>query len=177
MAVEARESNMKQALFSLRFGFSRSGFTLLEVLIVVVIAVLVTMFAVPSYRKAQERNRYMAATGVLMDIGNAARMLHEQYPNLSYTASITNNALWLAGSCPEEPTASNGLVFLQCHKYLNAIPFSGGTYQGYSFRISSKGVASCPGCSASGVACMYDSDALSEYQCAYIDKSGILHNN
>lgn len=169
--------SMKTDFNLLRSVGSRAGFTLLEVLIVVVIAVLVTMFAVPSYRKAQERNRFMAATGVLMDIGNAARMLHEDYPNLTYNANVTANTSWTDSNCPSEPTSSNALMFLQCHRYLNDIPFSGTTYQGYSYKISAKATASCSGCSASGVACMYDTDALSEYKCAYIDKSGILHNN
>ena len=128
--------SMKTDFNLLRSVGSRAGFTLLEVLIVVVIAVLVTMFAVPSYRKAQERNRFMAATGVLMDIGNAARMLHEDYPNLTYNANVTANTSWTDSNCPSEPTSSNALMFLQCHRYLNDIPFSGTTYQGYSYKNS-----------------------------------------
>ncbi len=153
----------------------RKGFTLLEVLVVVVIAVLVTMFAVPSYRKAQERNRYMAAVGVLIDMGNAVRMFQEDYPNVIYTGSFTSSSY---SSCPTEPVSSTVRTFLLCHKYLTEIPFSSSQYQGYSYKISTSGAASCSGCSSYGVACMYDSDALvSEYRCAYIDRNGNLHNN
>lgn len=156
--------------------FSSGGFTLLEVLIVVVIAVLVTMFAVPSYRRAQERNRFLSATGVLMEVANAASMLHENYPDINYSASLTANSS-SAGTCPEEPTSSNVLRFLQCRKYLSEIPFSNRTYQGYSFKISTQGTATCTGCGGQGWACMYNTSALQkQYKCAYIDKSGNLHN-
>ena len=53
----------------------RNGFTLLEVLIVVVIAVSVAAFAVPAYKKTQEKNKYLAAQGVLLDLGTAVRAL------------------------------------------------------------------------------------------------------
>ena len=53
------------------------GFTLLEIMIVVVIAVSVAAFAVPAYKKAQDRNRYLAAQGVLIDLGNGIKMLRE----------------------------------------------------------------------------------------------------
>ena len=56
---------------------SNKGFTLLEVLIVVVIAVSVAAFGVPAYKKSQERNRYLAAQGVLMDLGNAVRTFRQ----------------------------------------------------------------------------------------------------
>ena len=161
-----------------RLSAGRGGFTLVEVLAVVVIAVLVTMFAVPSYRRAQERNRYLAATGVLMDMGNAARMLHADYPDIVYTRNFTSNATWT--TCPEEPTTDNLVTFLQCHKYLGEIPFSNARYQGYLYRISLQGTTStCGACgSVEWVACMYDSSAsVSEYQCAYIDKQGNLHHN
>lgn len=158
------------------FKSARRGFTLLEVLVVVVIAVLVTMFAVPSYRKAQDRNRFMAASGVLMDLGNAMRMFREDYRSMSLGAvSVTTNP---AGTCPTTPSASNLVLFLQCHKYLNNMPLRSSTYKGYRYVISSSGNASCssncPG-SNIAVACMYGSNTIAEYQCAWIDFGGVMH--
>lgn len=49
----------------------RNGFTLLEILVVVVITISITAFAVPAYKKAQERNKFLAAKGVLQDVGQA----------------------------------------------------------------------------------------------------------
>ena len=48
-----------------------AGFTLVEILIVVVVIVTVAAFGVPAYKKAQTRSAYMGAKGVLMQIGGA----------------------------------------------------------------------------------------------------------
>ena len=54
---------------------NKTGFTLLEVLIVVVIAVSVLMFAAPAYRRAQDRSMYLAAQGVLVEVASAVQAL------------------------------------------------------------------------------------------------------
>lgn len=157
------------------------GFTLLEVLIVVVIAVVVTMFSVPAYKKSQDKNRYMAASGVLIDIANAARMVKADYPGLRVTIEIKDNS-----TCPDDTsdlTPDDGLLkFLQCNKYLNTIPFTEKvrdnqyTYKGYSFKLSTTGDADCGSCRGA-MACMSGSNLFSEYTCAGVDKSGQLQNN
>lgn len=151
------------------------GFTLLEVLIVVVIAVLVTLFAVPAYKKSQDKNRYMAASGVLMDLANAARMVKEDYPDLDVTVSLAN----ASGACTDELTiAANPLLFMHCHKYLNPVPLTNTQYMGYNFVLSTQGNASCGNACkpASAVACMSGQNRIEEYTCAWVDKSGLLHN-
>lgn len=55
----------------------KKGFTLLEVLIVVVILASVVLFAVPSYKKAQVRAQYDAALGTLTQLGEGLRLLYE----------------------------------------------------------------------------------------------------
>lgn len=166
---------MKQYFGGQKALAGRKGFTLLEVLVVVVIAVLVTMFAVPSYRKAQDRNRFMAASGVLLDLGNAMRMFKADYGTKVSISSqtITANA---SGTCPDEPSSSNLVLFLQCHKYLNNIPLQSSTYQGYQFAVSTKNTANCgSNCTKSGaVACMSGTNSISEYTCAWVDNGGIL---
>ncbi len=52
--------------------FARKGFTLVEILFVLIIAAGIMAFAVPSYKRAKERTKYEAATGILMDVGSAA---------------------------------------------------------------------------------------------------------
>ena len=49
----------------------KRGFTLVEMLFVVIIAAGVMAFAFPSYRAARERARFQAATGMLVSLGNA----------------------------------------------------------------------------------------------------------
>lgn len=158
--------------------FSCKGFTLLEVLIVVLIAVMVTMFAVPAYRKAQERNRYLAAVGLLMEMASAAQIMHEEFPDYSYSVSLDDNAEWT--TCPEEPSPSDALAYLQCHKYLSELPLQEGHYQGYTFSLSPVARASCGNACyiPNGAwACMNGSNLISEYQCAWVDRDGTLHSS
>lgn len=157
--------------------FSCKGFTLLEVLIVVLIAVMVTMFAVPAYRKAQDRNRYLAAVGVLMEMASAAQIMHEDFPDYTNSLTVTENAEWT--TCPETPN-SDALAYLQCHKYLSDIPFKNGSYQGYIFSLSPMARAACGNsCSIStdAWACMNGDNLITEYQCAWVDRNGILHSS
>lgn len=49
----------------------KRGFTLVEMLFVVLIAAGAMAFAFPSYRAARERARFQAATGMLISLGNA----------------------------------------------------------------------------------------------------------
>ena len=59
----------------------KKGFTLLEVLIVVVILASVVLFAAPAYKKMQARAQYNAALGTLIQLGEGLRLLYENYPN------------------------------------------------------------------------------------------------
>ena len=52
----------------------QTGFTLLEILIVIVIASSVLVFALPAYKRAQDKNQYLAAQGVLVDVGMAIQL-------------------------------------------------------------------------------------------------------
>ena len=155
---------------------SRKGFTLVEVLIVVVIAVVVTMFSVPAYKKAQDRSRYMSAAGTLMDVGNGVRMLMQEYPDLEIdTLTITANNT----SSDENPTTDNVVGWLQSNKYMSPIPLQGGKHKGYVLAISTMGTASCTeSCEpADAVACMCGDNLLEEYKCAWVTSDGILRNN
>ena len=53
----------------------KCGFTLVEILFVVIIAAGVVAFSVPAYKRAVERSTYSKATGTLLDIGNAIQAL------------------------------------------------------------------------------------------------------
>lgn len=141
---------------------TRKGFTLLEVLIVVVIAVSVAAFAVPAYKKTQDRNRFLAAQGVLIDLGNGLKMLQADldfsYPNSAtrvqtswQTTALSNDALL---------TSRNAHIALFSRKYMSPIPFdSANTYKGYYFSLCPEDKASSFYCCQSDsevVACMYD---------------------
>ncbi len=61
----------------------KRGFTLVEILFVVIIAAGLLALAVPSYKKAQERSEYMRAVGYLTSIGSAIVTLQRDYTMLS----------------------------------------------------------------------------------------------
>ena len=58
--------------------FGRKGSTLVEILFVLIIAAGIMLYAVPSYKRTQERSRYEAALGTLISVGNGVQAL-EQY--------------------------------------------------------------------------------------------------
>ncbi len=136
----------------------KKGFTLLEVLIVVVIVVSVATFGVPAYKKAQERNKYLAAQGVLIDLGNGLRMLQAQLEEDYPTSSPLVESEWQTKSLVDdaEIDRDNANVALFARKYMAPIPFDkGNTYKGYSFYLCPENTTSNDNCCAANVvACM-----------------------
>lgn len=61
----------------------KKGFTLIEVMIVVVIAVTVAAFAVPAYKRSMERNKFMAAEGKLIELSSALRNVQQMFGGYS----------------------------------------------------------------------------------------------
>lgn len=55
--------------------YKKRGFTLVEILFVVLIAAAILVFAVPAYKRVQERTSYNAALGILLDINNQVTAL------------------------------------------------------------------------------------------------------
>ncbi len=111
--------------------YPKKGFTLLEVLIVVVIAVSVAAFSVPAYKKMQDRNRYMAAQGVLIDVGSGIRAL-ELDENCSF---LDKSAYLFTSSMQEEKVEEKECLpsSLFAFKYISPIPFDegGSSYKEY----------------------------------------------
>ena len=59
---------------------NRKGFTLIEVLVVVVLIAIVSMIAFPSFKKSLEVSRNEGARIKLLEVSNAARMYNEDAP-------------------------------------------------------------------------------------------------
>lgn len=69
----------------------KKGFTLIEIMIVVVIAVSVAAFAVPAYKKSMDRNKFMAAEGKLIELSTALRNVQQMFGGYACPA-VTNMA-------------------------------------------------------------------------------------
>ncbi len=115
--------------------YPKKGFTLLEVLIVVVIAVSVAAFSVPAYKKMQDRNRYMAAQGVLIDVGSGIRAL-ELDENCSFLEDRRPYLLFIGmqeGTLEEDEDGPCLPIHLFDKGYVSPIPFDEGghSYKGY----------------------------------------------
>ncbi len=159
----------------------RNGFTLLEVLIVVVIAVSVAAFAVPAYKKTQEKNKYLAAQGVLLDLGTAVRAIRaelptsQKFPSGSSPEQVTTS--WHSTASPnDEITASNAKNEIFRRQYMAPIPFdSSNTYKGYSFYVCPQDASSSRNCCGNNkevVACM--SGGTEPYKGAYFFTDGTI---
>ena len=162
------------------------GFTLVEVLTVVLIGAIVVLFAIPNYRKSQDKNRYLTASGVLMELGNGVNMLREDFPGLSLSSGeVSRSAVFYSSSSdPLEDVSGSSITsysvisWLVYNNYLTSFPLDdSGQYLGYSFAVSTTGAANCSCNTGEAVACMTGSNANTAYRCAWVDKSGILHHN
>jgi len=56
---------------------NKKGFTLIEVLVVVVLIAILSMLAFPSFKKSREVNKNEAAKVKLLEVANAARLYNE----------------------------------------------------------------------------------------------------
>ena len=165
----------------------KKGFTLLEVLVVVLIAVLVTLFAVPAYKKSQDKNRYLAASGVLMDLANAVRMTLEEYPTVNTgSVQVTKSAFTTSDLGDALTVAPNGnlVVWMFQNQYFNEFPLDNSNkYMGYSYAVSTAATIDTPAncgnscAKTNAIACMSGNNANTQFTCAWVDKSGILHHN
>ena len=73
----------------------QKGFTLIEVMIVVVIAVTVAAFAVPAYKRSMERNKFMAAEGKLIELSSALRNVQQMFGGYSCPDITTPEDMYL----------------------------------------------------------------------------------
>ncbi len=161
----------------------KQGFTLVEILFVVIIAAGILAFAVPAYKKSQERAAYESATGILLDLGNAVQSfrmdLGKDFPQSSdkqiagseKEANATNLAgktlAEYIGAVTGDTLDTKAVQALFSYNYLQ--PFSNSTYQFYAIKGNSSTVCSSrcrkptggAGSTAEVVACMCTSETTS----------------
>lgn len=69
----------------------RKGFTLVEILFVLIIIATIVAFAVPSYNRTKQRARYEAAVGVLVNVGNAVQSINQDLRNIGSAVRLPIN--------------------------------------------------------------------------------------
>ncbi len=159
----------------------RGGFTLVEVLVVVVIAVTITMFAVPSYKKSQARAQYMSASGILMELANATQMLIEEYPSVNIDSVAFSSNAASGTEITGVPVKNNASAWMQGRNYLGKVDFQSGKYKGYNYAFSTRGTPVCSSACkpANALACMENkTHTIDAYKCAWVSREdGMLHNS
>jgi len=181
----------------------KAGFTLAEMLIVVMIAAAVVIWAIPSFKKAQSRARFDAARGFLIDLGNAVQSFREDLYNSGAsnpyfpigTSAIQLQAGHVVAANYDlsdiQTYAGNDENLIKAMFGLDYLPYiavtgsgTNTTYKGYKFYIcpdAAKNSTPSPCCAKAGdafaVACMYDSTADAKYQKArYLEDSSVRLN-
>jgi len=113
-----------------------SGFTLLELLVVVLIIGILAAVSIPQYAKTLENAKADDAAAVVKMIGTTNRMFqldNEQYVNGLFTGSCP-------GNCPSPiPPSPTVCVLMQC-RYLARQDFS---TKGYTFRAVAAAAQTC----------------------------------
>ena len=98
------------------------GFTLTEMLFVVLIAAGILVFAVPSYKRAKERSAYEAATGLLVKLGSAVQTFEKDLQLKGFYQTAAGGTAIELDKSTLNNTSLNGVT-------LNAAYFQGKTIQ------------------------------------------------
>lgn len=167
----------------------QKGFTLVEILFVLVIIAGVMAYAVPAYKRTQARAAYDAATGTLVDIGTAIQAMKRDLTMQNYSFTIypfpANNSAYyqLAGNetVGDDLSGTTLKQFLSVStaatrdaRFVGSLfkfgylePFSNPDYEYYAIRGTSTTVCNSK-CRTSGtVACMCKKSGYSATDCYY----------
>jgi prepilin-type N-terminal cleavage/methylation domain-containing protein len=117
-----------------------SGFTIIELIIVVMIVGLLAALAIPSYQKSVETSYAEDAIATLQIVGTTNRLYNLDHGNGGYAAGLLN-------SCTNSPTScgtsgANPCDFINCG-YMALANFSGAQYNFYAANAGASGTDPC----------------------------------
>ncbi len=159
----------------------KNGFTFVEVLVIVVLIAIISLVAVPSYKKGLETSKNNQARAKLVEIANAARMYNEDARGSGQIAGSFGSPV--AGYSDPEilffTTTDDNRNDAESKKYAylrDAESFSGKGFRGYNFYICTPDVAdaACGG-DINVVAIMTPSDTITDER--YVGKVWKVSND
>jgi len=126
-------SHPSSILFIMKINYSRNGFTLVEIMIVVVIIGLLAAMAIPTFGVVRQQSRVKAVTNNLRQIATAASqyMLNNGLTQASYTDLVgTSTDNYLHTLSPVAGEDYSGITVVQTATQLSitAITFGTVTY-------------------------------------------------
>jgi type IV pilus assembly protein PilA len=139
---------------------NRSGFSLIELLLVVTVILIISAIAVPNFIRSRQRANEASAVATIRVINSAAVTYSLTYPDLGYPASMTT----LGG--PNPCTASSTQACL-----LDDL-LAQGAKGGYSFLWTGDGLVPSFGYSITGTPQVIGSSGQRMF-CA--DQTGVIH--
>jgi type IV pilus assembly protein PilA len=83
-----------------------SGFSLIELLIVVAIILIIAAIAVPNYLHSRELANESAAVGALRTLNTAQISYNSAYPTVGYSSSLSNLGPGSGATCTASPTTA-----------------------------------------------------------------------
>ena len=166
------------------------GFTLVEVLIVMVIVASVMAFGLPAYKRAQDKNSYQAALGVLQDIVTSVKQFQQelrvvgktfpqensQFNVESYPVKISKETCSTQYTLQTAADDDEMVCALFQKGYIQPIAWDGGnstgdSFKGYEFYVCSKGTA----CALENPCCKGDTFAFMETKQGVTRASGDMY--
>lgn len=103
----------------------KHGFTLIEMMVVVLIIGILAAISLPYYLKTVEASKATDALGVVHMLGNAYRMFQVDNPGVVLSGTLTPTAACNAGACSTADTSACRLV--RCN-YVAAQDWDGASY-------------------------------------------------
>jgi prepilin-type N-terminal cleavage/methylation domain-containing protein len=150
--------------FKARLMRKQTGFSLIELLIVVAIILIIAAIAIPNLLRSRIAANEASAVGSMRTINTAEVTYASTYPSLGYTSTLGN----LAGSSCSAPTSTNACLI---DTTLGNATAKATSKSGYYFTLGS---SSTLGYTLQGTAANQGSTGIKRF---YTDGTAVIHYN